>query len=213
MGERISQLQSYQARISRVTELAVSAEQERSVTIIELAIQRPNRVSLRSAAPEGRLEVVSDGERLTIWSEESGLMLDTEAPATLPEIFEASEGLAAEGLAIGGLLFTDNPAEAITSEYDVIHDLGRMHLEGELCRLIGLEQRNGLRLILWLDDETLMPRQATLEATATLRDSLTAQGINSQGARATVTETHRDVILDAEDLAFELLADTDTQRD
>jgi outer membrane lipoprotein-sorting protein len=208
MGERLMQLQSYQARISRVTELTVSAEVERSETLIDFAIERPNRVALRSAAPEGRMEVVSDGERLAIWSEELGLMLDREAPATLPEIFEVSEGLAAEGLAIGGLLFAEDPAEAITAEYDIIHDLGGMHLEGALCHLIGLEQRDGLKMVLWLDAETLMPRQVTLDATATLRDTLTAQGINSLGARATVIEIHRDVILNAEDLEFHLLADT-----
>ncbi|MBN1475662.1 DUF2092 domain-containing protein [Candidatus Sumerlaeota bacterium] len=213
MGARLTQLQSYQARISRVTELAVSAEVERSETVIEFAVERPNRVALRSAAPEGRLEVVSDGERLWVWSEESGMMLDTEAPATLPEIFEATEGLAAEGLAIGGLLFSDDPAEEITAEYNIIHDLGGMHLEGELCHLIGLEQRDGLKMILWLDAETLVPCQVTLDATATLRDSLTAQGINSRWARATVIETHRDVVLNAEGLEFHLLADTAAQRD
>lgn len=204
MGDAIRALRSYEADIERVTEAAEpNASPETVVTRVHLAIARPNRLRSVSTRPEDRMGVVCDGQRLVAWSESLGAGFEQPAPATLAAIDEATDGLAAEGLAIGGMLLAEDPVGALIQDFERIHDLGQSDLEGRRCRLVGLERTNGLRLVLWLDIETWLPVRATVDASATLRDMLSSLNIRSTGTQVTVTETHRAVRVNPSDLVFE----------
>jgi outer membrane lipoprotein-sorting protein len=203
LREGLLELNAYEAVIRRTTEIRRGKATASAEVTIQLALERPNRVSSIYEAPEGRRGVVSDGERLVIWSQPLGEAMVRDAPETLAGILRESLGLAAEGLVIGGLFFSERPLEELTEEFDVVSDLGRMKIEGRVCRLLGLERPMGLRMVLWIDDETGVPRRATLDASATLRDWATALNVNSGGVRLTVTEAHTAVRINPEDLVFE----------
>lgn len=203
MGEAVEAVLSYRAEVHRITEMQVSEETERTETIAVFAIERPNRVLLDGEHPEGRLRVVSDGERLTVWSQREGLTLDMAAPATLAEVDECTSGLAAEGLALAGLFLADQPVDRLVEGFDTIHDIGTAMLDGRECRLVGLERIAGLRMIIWIDQNSWLPCQVTLDATAALLDLLAAQNVNDRGARVTVTERHDRVEVAPAELTFD----------
>jgi outer membrane lipoprotein-sorting protein len=206
MGEAVEALHSYEATIHRTTEVDVSGERETTETAAHLAIERPNRVLFEREGPDGAMRVVCDGARLVVSAEAAGTLLDMPAPVTLAEIDRETGGLAAEGLALGGLFFAEEPVERLIADFGAIHDLGTTEVESRRARLVGLEDRDTLRMILYLDPETWLPFQATLDASSTLRDILTAQNINSRGARVTVTERHEDVRLNPRGLEFPVTA-------
>jgi outer membrane lipoprotein-sorting protein len=202
MGERIEALRAYEAQIVRTTVASAEGESQTVESRFHLAWQRPNLVAFASERPEGEMRVLCDGSLLTIEAPGLGLTTSLEASRTLSGIHRQTQGLAVEGLAIGGLFFSDDPVGELIEDFEMIHDLGTARLDDVPCRLVGLEDPDGLRLILWVDSATLIPRQAVLDASSTIRDMAAAQNINSLGARVTVTETHRDVRLNPPDLTF-----------
>ncbi len=206
MGERLAMLDACAVEIHRVTVIETASGEERAESVTHLAWEQPNRVRSVSERPEGRTEVVCDGERLVIWQEGHGTVLDQPASATLAAIERQTEGLVAEGLALGGLFFAEDPTAALTEGFEAIHDLGGTDLEGTPCRLVGLDDPNGLRMVVWLDATTWLPRQATLDASAVLRDAMTGLDLSNRDAVITVTETHRAVRLNPTDLDFDLPA-------
>lgn len=203
MREALTSLNAYEATIHRTSQVTDGASAETAETTVEFAFAKPNRVRAIFNSPEGQTGVICDGTRLVVWSELIGKVVGREAPATLSELLEATDGLAAEGLLIAGLFFTDQPVSDLTAGFDEVSMLGRASLNGMPCTLVGLGGSLGQRLVIWFDEATQLPIQARLDATAALRGWAAEVNVNTSGLQMLVTETHTAVRVDPPDLTFD----------